>query len=214
MSKRRMRPSVAMAVTAALVASSIASVTLAAGPSAGTMARGASPTVDGGGSTTGASACSIQVAASTGGFASNVAVVPLEEFTVAAQGYAPNGEGELTANNTDQGIGETFNVVFSADGRLEAPFFFTQEGHGLWLLTLGQDDPACSAQAEIDVLPLDDVVRQQVPGGHQVAVPRGHHVWLHIDHVLPGGPGDARPDGDLPRAGAEPAGDEHRLLHR
>ncbi len=152
----------AIAIVASMLASSMTSVALA---------------TDDGGSTTGTVACSLQVAATGGVSMSGTSVVPFEEFTLSASGYTPNGDGELLVIGVERPGDEVFPVEFTDDGSLSAPFFFARDGHGDWLLTLRQEDPDCSDQVEIRVLPLDDVI------GNKFLT---HIKWLFLEGITSG----------------------------
>ncbi|HSK94944.1 MAG TPA: S-layer homology domain-containing protein [Candidatus Angelobacter sp.] len=122
---------------------------------------GADPVAADDGTTDGAAACSLQLADASGVFSAKVVVVLGEEFTLSAQGFAPNGEGTLEIYNLEEDELETLTVRFSNDGRVVMKLSFpagTFGSNGGRRITLSQDDPACSAQASVRVAPFDDVL--------------------------------------------------------
>jgi len=138
------------AVLAALLVNGFAPITL-----------GADPIAADDGPTAGAADCSLRLADPSGAFATQFAVVFGEVFTLSAQGFTPNGQGELQILYLEEDELKTRTVVFSDDGRLVMPLSFvggTDGTDGARRLTLIQDDPACSAEATVRVLPLDDVL--------------------------------------------------------
>ncbi len=113
------------------------------------------------GSTAGAADCSLQLADASGGLATSLAVVFGEVLTLSAHRYAPNGVGELQILYLEDDQLKTQTVVFSDEGGLVMPLSFIagRDGSdGARRITLSQEDPACSAEATVRVLPLDDVL--------------------------------------------------------
>ncbi len=161
MSNRRLRPLAAIALTAALLGSSLASVAIA---------------TDEGGSTAGTASCSL---VATGGYftGGQLAAVPHEPVTLRGSGFAPHGAGELVLKHVDTGDEQVLAVRFAASGELVTTRTFHPGDYGEWLLTLSQDTPACTAQAAVRVLPMDDVA------GSKFLV---DIIWLHIEGITSG----------------------------
>ena len=160
MSNRRLRPMAAIAVTAALLTSSFASIAIA---------------TDQGGSTAGGSGCTL---VATGGyFTGQLVTVPSQPVTLRASGFAPNGTGELVLEHVKTGDEQVLAVQFSSSGELVTTRTFQPGDYGEWLVTLSQDTPACTAQTEIRVLPMDDVA------GSKFLV---DIIWLHVEGITSG----------------------------
>ncbi len=148
----------AIALTAALLASSFASIAIA---------------TDEGGSTAGAGSCTL-AATGTGIFTGQFVTVPNENVTLRGDGFAPNGDGELVLKHVPSGEQQVLAVRFSGDGRLVTTRTLGPGDHGVWEVTLSQDTPACTAQADVRVLPLNDVA------GSKFSI---DIIWIYVEHI-------------------------------
>jgi hypothetical protein len=169
------------------------SIALAADPRASSFADGATVTGDagGGGSTTGVSDCTLLLASSDSDFASFAAVVPFEILTLSGAGFEPNGDGELRIDDLEFGTFEILDVVFSEQGLLVIEIEIAPETYGSWRFTLTETATACAPTADLEVLPLDDILDSKFLRNIK---------WLYLEGITAGcGSNLFCPDGRVTR---------------